>query len=401
MKNRLRRMLKSTSDAAPEDQVSSAPEVETLKTPIGWTDEQQAWIDRGADILTFEEEWIVRIDKRYALTDQHGDRSFAEVYESLQLPHPPLALDVPLEQVIFFDTETTGLRGTGTTIFLLGFARFEQGGLLMRQYFLPHPHFEAAFYHHFLHDIGDDVRFVTYNGKSFDWPQIKTRHVFVRERVPRLPKVGHLDLLHVARRIFKGMYNSYRLTAMEERIGFEREGDLPGFLAPMHYFQYVEHQHPDIMTGVLQHHLDDCLTLVGLYDACNRLVTHRAEAPSPIQENIAIWLADLGIHEGSHAHFQQVKELSAEGWLRQGYLHKKMKNHEQARECFLKSDSYLGYVELAKWAEHIAKDPVLAYDYTERARQHVERHHWLITKKERILAELDHRGRRLKRKCDV
>ncbi len=59
MKNRLRRMLKSTSDAAPEDQVSSAPEVETLKTPIGWTDEQQAWIDRGADILTFEEEWIV------------------------------------------------------------------------------------------------------------------------------------------------------------------------------------------------------------------------------------------------------------------------------------------------------------------------------------------------------
>jgi hypothetical protein len=114
---------------------------------------------------------------------------------------------------------------------------------------------------------------------------------------------------------------------MEERIGFEREGDLPVFLAPMHYFQYVEHQQPEIMTGVLQHHLDDCLTLVGLYDACNRLVTHRAEAPSPIQENIAIWLADLGIHEGSHAHFEQVKELSAEGWLRQGYLHKKMKNH--------------------------------------------------------------------------
>ncbi len=45
----------------------------------------------------------------------------------------------------------------------------------MRQYFLPHPHFEAAFYHHFLHDIGDDVRFVTYNGKSLIGR--KSRHV--------------------------------------------------------------------------------------------------------------------------------------------------------------------------------------------------------------------------------
>ncbi|WP_313635592.1 hypothetical protein [Exiguobacterium sp.] len=123
MKNRLRRMLKSTSDVSSENIEPSVLEVETLKPTSGWTEEQQAWIDRGADILTFEQEWIVRIDKRYALTDRHGDRSFAEVYESLQLPHPPLALDVPLEQVIFFDTETTGLRGTGTTIFLRALSR--------------------------------------------------------------------------------------------------------------------------------------------------------------------------------------------------------------------------------------------------------------------------------------
>ncbi|MCT4790754.1 MULTISPECIES: ribonuclease H-like domain-containing protein [Exiguobacterium] len=391
MKNKLRRMLKTT-----ENEPTASPSTnEAQKT----TAEQTAWLDRGADILTFEDEWIVRLDHRYALEEKHGHRSYAEVFESLQLPHPPLALDVPLEQVIFFDTETTGLKGTGTTIFLLGFARFEKGQLLMRQYFLPHPHYEAALYHHFLHDIGEDVRFITYNGKSFDWPQIKTRHVFVRERVPRLPKVGHLDLLHVCRRMFKGLYDSFRLTAMEERIGFERTDDLPGFLAPMHYFQYVEHQNPAIMEGVLEHHLHDCLTLVSLYDECNRLVTHRQEAPSRVRENIGIWLADLGIHEQSAEHFGQADELTAEGWLRQGRLYKKLQQHEKANTCFEKSDTYEGFIELAKWAEHIAKQPSVAYDYTERAKRLLENRQLLASRRERLFAELNHRSLRLQRKC--
>ncbi|RDB33894.1 ribonuclease H-like domain-containing protein [Exiguobacterium sp. RIT594] len=392
MKNKLRRMLKTT-ETEPTASSSSTDQEQMTSA------EQTAWLDRGADILTFEDEWIVRIDHRYPLHAKHGYRSYAEVFESLQLPHPPLALDVPLEQVIFFDTETTGLKGTGTTIFLLGFARFERGELLMRQYFLPHPHYEAALYHHFLHDIGDDVRFVTYNGKSFDWPQIKTRHVFVRERVPRLPKVGHLDLLHVCRRMFKGMYDSFRLTAMEERIGFERMDDLPGFLAPMHYFQYVEHQNPAIMEGVLEHHLHDCLTLVSLYDECNRLVTHRQEATSRIRENIGVWLADLGINEQSAEHFGQADELTAQGWLRQGRLYKKLQQHEKAKICFEKSGTYEGFIELAKWAEHIAKQPSVAYDYTERAKCLLENQQLLASRRERLFAELDHRSLRLQRKC--
>lgn len=392
MKNKLRRMLKTT-ESEPKEKPSPTKQEQQA------TAEQAAWLEKGADILTFEEEWIVRIDHRYPLTAQHGHRSFEAVFESLQLPHPPLALDVPLEQVIFFDTETTGLKGTGTTIFLLGFARFEKGDLLMRQYFLPHPHYEAALYHHFLHDIGEDVRFVTYNGKSFDWPQIKTRHVFVRERVPRLPKVGHLDLLHVCRRMFKGLYDSYRLTRMEERIGFERTDDLPGFLAPMHYFQYVEHQNPAIMEGVLEHHLHDCLTLVSLYDECNRLVTHRQDASSQIRENIAVWLADLGIHEQSVKHFGQAQELTAQGWLRQGFLYKKLRQYEEAVDCFQKSETYEGYIELAKWAEHIAKRPDVAYDYTEQARKMLEQHQLLSSRRERLITELNHRSLRLQRKC--
>ncbi|WP_114570957.1 ribonuclease H-like domain-containing protein [Exiguobacterium flavidum] len=391
MKNKLRRMLGATGGT---NEKTIQPERQEE-----WTEEQAAWRDRGAEILTFEEEWIVRIDKRFELEERHGKRSFKEAHDSLQLPHPPLGLDVPLDRIIFFDTETTGLKGAGTTIFLLGFARFEGDSLLLRQYFLPHPHFEAAFYHHFLEDIGDEVKFVTYNGKSFDWPQVKTRHVFVRDRVPKLPKAGHLDLLHVCRRMFRGQEDSFRLGRMEERIGHEREDDLPGFLAPMHYFQYVEHQKPEIMDGVLKHHATDCLTLVSLYDECNRLVTHREEALPAVRENIAVWLADLKIDDQSVSHFERASELSESGWFRQGLLNKRLKKHEEAAACFKKSGGFLSYIELAKYAEHIAKDPELAYDYTEQARQLLERGHLLASRKERLLQQLDHRSNRLKRKC--
>ena len=94
MKNKLRRMLKTT-----ENEPTASPSInEAQKT----TAEQTAWLDRGADILTFEDEWIVRLDHRYALEEKHGHRSYAEVFESLQLPHPPLALDVPLESSHLF-----------------------------------------------------------------------------------------------------------------------------------------------------------------------------------------------------------------------------------------------------------------------------------------------------------
>ena len=43
---------------------------------------------------------------------------------------------------------------------------------------------------------------VTYNGKAFDWPLLRTRFVMNRLAVPE--PVMHLDLLHCARRPHRG-----------------------------------------------------------------------------------------------------------------------------------------------------------------------------------------------------
>ena len=90
---------------------------------------------------------------------------------------------------------------------------------------------------------------VTYNGKSFDWPQVKTRHTFVRDQVPRLPAFGHYDLLHAARRLWKQELPSLRLSVVEQHIlGISRGNDTPGQMAPLLYFDYLKSQDPkDIM----------------------------------------------------------------------------------------------------------------------------------------------------------
>ncbi len=101
---------------------------------------------------------------------------------------------------------------------------------------------------------------VTYNGKSFDWPQVKTRHTLVRDHVPKLPAFGHFDLYHAARRLWKHKLDRLKLSVVEKEVlGVERVDDIPGFLAPMIYFDFIESKQPDGMIGILKHNEIDIL----------------------------------------------------------------------------------------------------------------------------------------------
>ena len=46
--------------------------------------------------------------------------------------------------MLFFDTETTGLKGVGTHIFLLGFLEIDEEEFVLTQYVLADPANEAA-----------------------------------------------------------------------------------------------------------------------------------------------------------------------------------------------------------------------------------------------------------------
>jgi uncharacterized protein len=189
--------------------------------------------------------------------------------DPLLLAHLGLKGDAPLrwEDVLWLDTETTGLAGgTGTYVFLLGIAYFCEGELVLRQ--------------HLLHDIGQERPFVeaiqneiehfracaSYNGKSFDLPLLRTRWVMTLRSEITVDE-SHLDLLHPARRLWRDRYGSTGLKQLEESLFDEgRINDIPGSLIPDAYFHYLRKRDPKIIAPVLEHNARDIVSLVRIAD---------------------------------------------------------------------------------------------------------------------------------------
>ena len=171
---------------------------------------------------------------------------------------------VGLPPACYFDTETTGLStGAGTVVFLAGLGHVEGGHLLVRQLLLPdYPH-EAALLRLAAGELAALPRVVTYNGRGFDLPLLITRltvHRLFRE-MSALPAL-HDDLLPVARRLYRRPLGGARLADVESGVlGVVRTSDCPGSEVPSRYFGYLRGGSPDLLTDVLDHNLQDIVSL--------------------------------------------------------------------------------------------------------------------------------------------
>lgn len=180
------------------------------------------------------------------------------------------------QQVIFLDLETCGFMGA--PIFLAGIVRWEartqdslssktgDGAFHLTQLwardYSEEPALLWALHHMFL----EAKVLVTFNGKSFDWPQVvdrSTRHASVF-RLPR-PDWRHWDLLHASRRSFKHDLPNCRLQTLEQRIcGRYRTADLPSHMVPSVYASYVRCQDHALVDSILHHNALDLVTVVDL-----------------------------------------------------------------------------------------------------------------------------------------
>lgn len=145
---------------------------------------------------------------------------------------------IPLEDMSFFDLETTGLSGgTGTIAFLAGIGHFEAGSFVVRQIFIDDFPGEADLLGQTLESLGRRPVLVSYNGKAFDLPLLRTRCVMNGVHVPSF---RHVDLLYPARRLWKSKMESCALSALEQTVlGLEREDDVPGALIPGIWLEYA------------------------------------------------------------------------------------------------------------------------------------------------------------------
>ena len=196
---------------------------------------------------------------------------------SLLALDPSLAA-CPTRGALYLDTETTGLHGgTGTVAFLVGLAFWSEprdgpldatgGELVVEQILVRNLGEEGPMLARVAERVRAASMLVTFNGKSFDLPLLRTRCTMTRTLWPEEPP--HLDLLHVARRLHKVRGIECRLVTIErEVLGFERVDDVPGGEVSARYLHFLRSGDAHSLLGVIEHNAWDVVAmaaLVGLY----------------------------------------------------------------------------------------------------------------------------------------
>lgn len=364
------------SDLVSEKKPDVSPQREGIET---------AWRHLQAEPFLFDGQrtWVREVS--YPLQTKHGRYRFSNLHEALSAwqqfsyGHPLSSAGLSSDELLFFDTETTGLGGgVGNTIFLIGCGRVLPDRVVIKQFFLPSPADEVALYQAFLTDVVNLKNLVTYNGRAFDWPQIKTRHTFLRNAVPNLPAFGHFDLLHAARRLWKNTLDSHRLSVVEQNIlRLNREEDIPGHLVPIHYFEYVKTQNPEVIEGVLKHNENDILSLITLYTHLSKLVLRRIPATREERYEIGRWHAYLNndeqaLEDFSHAAVEGGR-IAIRAKKEMAMIYKRQKRYDDAMRIWheIADTSAFGrpdiWIEMAKAYEHHYKDFARALDCAMKA----------------------------------
>lgn len=387
LKNKLARMKNHLSNDNDQDvrQIQDNRSLKSSKREIPFL---ETWESECVTPFYLDDQYCLIREVTYPLSHYHGRYRLADFVRSIKiwneknLNHPLSANGFQPEELFFFDTETTGLGGgVGNTIFLLGYASVKGDQLVLRQHILPSPSGEVALYQSFLEKVNYKT-LVTYNGKSFDWPQVKTRHTLVRDHVPKLPQFGHFDLYHSARRMWKHKLDRLKLSVVEEEVlGVRRENDIPGYLAPMIYFDFVESKDPTGMVGVLKHNEIDILSLVTLYTH----LTFQILGQDPLQTRreqyeIGRWFSHIGENSEAVKAFHAISDgddwSSQQAKLALAFQAKKEKKWDLALDLFGAVAKHLeqqngieASIEAAKIYEHRLKDYPMALKYCVHAEQ--------------------------------
>jgi uncharacterized protein YprB with RNaseH-like and TPR domain len=170
---------------------------------------------------------------------------------------------VDMGQMCFLDLETTGLNlGAGGFAFTIGAGYVRDDEPVVRQYFLRDHRDERAALSDLAEFLEQFIGLVSYNGKSFDWPLLCDRFNFHRLGFPSLQEV-HLDLLHAARRVWKGVLPGFSLDEVERYIvQVERGEDIPGYLIPAAYNDFLRTGSTDAICSILEHNQQDIVSLM-------------------------------------------------------------------------------------------------------------------------------------------
>ncbi len=292
-----------------------------------------------------------------------------------------------IHDFVFIDVETTGLSGgTGTYAFLIGAGRFDNNQFLLSQFFMSDPIREPAQLIAFEEFIAPAKAIVSFNGKSFDIPVLNTRFTYHSWRSP-FKEIIHIDLLHMARKLWRDRIPSRTLSNLEARIlGAQRtEDDIPGWMVPALYFEFLRDGDARQLKRVFYHNEIDILSLSALLN----YIAHMVADPNIKGKEYASDLISMGrlfedlgeidaavdlYHQGlEHKDVLSnnvSRDILVSATFRLAMIYKRKGKYEKAVKLWEQATqlNHIGaFIELAKYYEHNAREYDTAIYWTNTA----------------------------------
>ncbi len=175
-----------------------------------------------------------------------------------------------VEDIAFLDLETTGF--WGCPVLLVGLLHEEEGRLVTRQLVARDYPEERELLAAALEHLGPRRLLVTFNGKSYDLPCFRERCIVHRVADAVTTRLAHVDLLHVARRLWRGCFGDCRLVTLERHVvGLHRAGDVASREIPELFHRFVRTRDLAALRPVLHHGRVDLLTTARLFAVAGSL----------------------------------------------------------------------------------------------------------------------------------
>lgn len=331
------------------------------------------------------------VEQRYPTGQPHGQAALEISWPLKTLAEwagAPQLAELPVEAFAFLDTETTGLSGpSGTYAFLIGVGRFESDGSFhLAQFFLRDPSEESAQLAALEAFLAPCQAVVTFNGKAFDVPLLLARYT-LQSWPPPLTDLAHVDLLHLARRLWRERLPSRSLANLEAQIlgALRSEDDIPGWAIPALYFQYLHDGDARPLKQVFYHNAMDILSLAALMNYLAGLLSDPLALGSRYSLDLfalARLFDDLGDPEtAAHLYLSGLEHedvrsqrippaILVQTLQRLALLHKRRQNLDAAIQLWEQAahhHSLPAHVELAKCYEHQLKNYAQAVSWTRAA----------------------------------
>lgn len=276
-----------------------------------------------------------------------------------------------MRDTLFFDTETTGLAGgSGTYAFLVGLGYFEGEELVVEQLMMRDHSDEKALLAFLSSRLERTSHLVSFNGRTFDAQLLNTRYQMHRQEGPFQDR-AHFDLLHISRRLWRfSRLPDCRLETLETRVlGAPRHQDVPGWMIPNLFFDFLRDRDPRPLRGVVEHNRRDIVAMVALCSYLSELFGPEQQPDDPhLCLGLARFWGALDDHARSDGLFRKAltDRRLAEEAREKGQLlwARRLKKRNQTEKAALLWRRVLAHfpgnmeatVELAKWLEHGHRD---------------------------------------------